>query len=465
MNPLRWVRWKVVAVLAVIGAVVYFLGLDKVALSKMNAAGETSERARWSVRDIALGILAGNATLTDVNVATPEGKARPPAGGVGKAEVEEQVLSAAGATVDLSLIEALRKRVVVEVAELQAPRVSVTRRPDGSVNVEDIGGAPPEEPSPGEPPRDWVGTIKKWYDRIQKLKKWVPEREKGEKPEEREPGVAVDYSRKVTYPFEGRPSFVARKLVAKDLEITFKDEQGASTIPPLENGRIEISEVTSSPSVQSDATTFVLSAEIAGAPIEVKGTLDLRGEKSLFSIDAVTGDLPVDLIEAFVGPSLPVDLKTGAVGLTAKVLIDGADRLEVAPSLKMKGISLEAKDPAGKIAGLDAARFAAAFNEASKELSEIEISDLRITGSLSSPRFEWGDTVKNLVVSGGKAFAKKQVEKGVEKGKEALEKELDKLPVGKELKDKVKDLNVDDLKKGIPGIFGGSKEKPPEEKK
>jgi uncharacterized protein DUF748 len=457
MNPLRWVRWKVVAVLAVLAGAVYFLGLDKVALSKLNTAGEESERARWSVRDIALGILAGNATLSDVNVATPKGKAKPAgAADAGAAEVKEQVMSAAAAKVDLSVIEVLRKRFVVEEVELQAPKVSMTRRPDGSVNVGDLGGSPPEEAPPEGPPRDWVGTIKKWYDRIQKIKKWVPER--GRKPEEREPGVAVDYSRRVTYPFEGRPSFVARKIVGKDLEITFKDEGGSESIPPLKNGRIEVFEVTSSPSVQAEATKFNLSGEIAGAPLKVEGTIDLRGEKSLFSIDAVTGDLPVALVKAFVGASLPVDLKTGTVGLTAKVLLDGADRLEVAPALKLKGITLEAKDPGGKIAGLDAAQFATAFNEASKELEQVEISDLKITGSLASPRFEWGETVKNLVVSGGKAFAKKQVDKGVEKGKEVLEKELEKLPVGKDLKDKVK---LDDLKKGIPGIFGGSKEEKP----
>jgi hypothetical protein len=44
MNPIHWVRWKVVAVLAVRGGLVYFLGLDKVALSRINAEGPREPR-------------------------------------------------------------------------------------------------------------------------------------------------------------------------------------------------------------------------------------------------------------------------------------------------------------------------------------------------------------------------------------------------------------------------------------
>ena len=59
MNPLRWVRWKVLAVLGVGIAAFYFFGLDKIALSKVNQAGDGSRAARWSVTDLALGLLGG----------------------------------------------------------------------------------------------------------------------------------------------------------------------------------------------------------------------------------------------------------------------------------------------------------------------------------------------------------------------------------------------------------------------
>ena len=57
MNPLRWVRWKVVAVLAALGIVVYFLGLDRVALSQINSAGrEKSNSETFMLGCLVLGV-------------------------------------------------------------------------------------------------------------------------------------------------------------------------------------------------------------------------------------------------------------------------------------------------------------------------------------------------------------------------------------------------------------------------
>jgi hypothetical protein len=75
MNPLRWVRWKVVAVLAVLGGIVYFLGLDRVALSKINTAGQECKAARWTISDFAMGLLTGDAALRTCRV-DAEGRRR-----------------------------------------------------------------------------------------------------------------------------------------------------------------------------------------------------------------------------------------------------------------------------------------------------------------------------------------------------------------------------------------------------
>jgi hypothetical protein len=452
MNPLRWVRWKVVIALAVLGGIAYFLGLDSVALSQVNSAGKESRAARWSVKDLALGLLGGDARFDDILVATPKGSAA-----ATSAAGKDNVFNAAQATVDISMTSLLERRYVVDQVAVKAPKLTVTRREDGTINIGEIGGAPPETaPQPPEESKDWLGAIKKWYERVQKIREKLP---KGDKKETGEKKPGVDYSRGVTYPFEGRPTVAVREIKGENFEIDFHDESRQEPLPSLKKGTIIISEVTSSPSVQEKPTTLELSGEIAGAPLKVTGTVDLRGERSLFQLDTVTGDLPVELIEAFVGPSLPVKLKSGTLGLKAKVLLDGPEKMEVAPSLSFKKILLDPKDPRGKIAGLEASQFTTAFNEASKELDALVIEDLKITGSLRSPRFEWGDTVKNLVVSGGKAFAQKQAQKGLEKGKEVLQKELDKTPLGGQLKDKLKDKNIKDLQKGLDGIFGGKEKK------
>ncbi len=450
MNPLRWVRWKVVAVLAVIFGAAYSLGLDKVALSEINTAGKESKAARWAVSDLAMGLIQGNASLRNLLLSTP------------KAGEKDQVFNADAAKLDLSMSDILARRYYVDQVAMEGPKLNVQRREDGSINIEDLGGEkPPEEPSaPGKSPQDWYETLKKWYERLQKARERIPERKKAP----REPGFKADYSRGAEYPLEGRPSYAVHEIVGSNFEVHFEDAASKAKIPPLEKGTIKITEVTSSPSVQNAPTGFSLSGVIAGSKLEVNGSLDLRGGKTALDLNGDTGDLPVSLVEAFVGASLPVSLKTGTVRVAfTKLALGGVEKLEVAPLLSFKGLTLEPKDPRGKIAGVDANQFATAFNEAMKEMPELTIDDLKITGSIRSPSFEWGDTVKNLVVSGGKAFAKKQLGKGLEKGKDLLQKEIDKVPAGAELKEKLKDVKVDNVQKGLEdaarSIFGGSKEK------
>ena len=58
---------------------------------------------------------------------------------------------------------------------------------------------------------------------------------------------------------------------------------------------------------------------------------------------------------------------------------------------------------------------------------ELENADLRITGTLSRPRFQWGDTVEKLVRQGARAFVQGEIEKAEAKGREVLEKEAGKV--------------------------------------
>lgn len=464
MNPLRWVRWKVVVVLAVIGLAGYFVGLDRIALSTLNSAGRQSNAARWAIEDLAFGLLAGNAELTQLLVDTAPKRTPPreaPAAAAAPGRDGERVFNAAGVAVDVSTMSLLARRAIVEEVRLSAPQMLISRREDGSTNVGDLGEAPEEpETAPEGPPRDWVDTAKRWYDRIEKLRKWVPAKRE---PEQKESGAPwqVDYARAVTYPFADRPGIEIHRLIGENLEIGFRDAAEGRALPALKNGTLTIANVTSRPSVQKEPTTFMLKGDVEGAKLSLGGTVDFRGDRSLIDIEVDTGDLPASLVAAFVGPSLPVSLREGTIRVRGKVRLDGAEGILVEPRLAFKDVSLEAKDPDSKVAGQDAARFAKAFNEVSREIGEMEIADLRITGTLSDPRFEWGDTVKNLVMEGAKAFASKKATEAVDRGKAELEKRLDALPIPKEAAG-VKDalggqLEGVDAKKVLPGIFGERK--------
>jgi hypothetical protein len=205
----------------------------------------------------------------------------------------------------------------------------VTRREDGTINIEDFGEPDPDDkpPAPGEV-RDWYETVKRWYERIQKVREKLPER-KSKPP--REPGFKADYSRGVTYPFEGRPSYGAREIALEDFEVTFHDDAVKSPIPKLTNGKAAIYEVTSAPGVQEQPTRFEVSGDLGPAKLKLGGTLDLRGQKTLLNMtETDTGELPASVIESFVGSSLPVKLTSGTVRVSFNsLLVDGASALRV----------------------------------------------------------------------------------------------------------------------------------------
>ena len=92
---------------------------------------------------------------------------------------------------------------------------------------------------------------------------------------------------------------------------------------------------------------------------------------------------------------------------------------------------------------------------------------MTIGGTLDRPEFNWGDTVKNLVLQGGKAFADKQlakarelVDKEADKLREKVDEERAKLEAeaSQKLKDAVKDSGVaDEIEKGLKDLLPGSK--------
>ncbi|MBN1441451.1 MAG: DUF748 domain-containing protein [Planctomycetes bacterium] len=452
MNPLRWLRWKLLVAFLVIGGALYLFGLDPLAKWKVNDLGSLGEKARWTVGGIDLGILTGDLSLADLLVATARA-----AGGVAEApegapDEKEKVLSADAAEIELSMNGLLRKRFVVDRIRVRAPNLRVDRRPDGSTNIGDLAGTETEaeaEEEAGEP-TDWVAAAKKWYERIQKYREKLS-RKKGEGREEGEDGspeAAGPERRRALYVFEDRPGMVIHEVVAEGLEVDFSDASAPSPLPSLKNGLVSVTGLSSSPSVHDAPIGFKVEGDLEGSRLSLQGEIDLTGDVSKYMTEIRTGPLPASVIQAFVGKSLPVEISAGTVELSAKLGLDGDENLRIEPVLlTFQGVRLGEKAEHSRVAGVDAKRFVTAFNEASGQLGSepIKIADLKITGTLSSPRFEWGETVLDLVRQGGEAFARAQLAKAEQKAREAVGEQAEKLrselgekiddAIGKELGD------------------------------
>jgi hypothetical protein len=471
MNPIKWVRWKVVIVFAVLGGGLYFLGLNPLAHQQINSLGsDGSAGARFSVEKVGLGLLQGRSSFDLFQLATP--------GKTVKVEDEEKarVAKADEIVCDLGMDDFLRKRFAVDEVGITRPLLRLERRADGTINVGDIGQTEPQEPE-GKP-TDWVEAIKEWGGKLKKRieerqRKAAEEREKGSKPPEQK-GMRADYSLAATYPFEDQPRALVRKLRAEALEIQFKDATGELQPPPIKNGKIEILNLSDRPEVVKEPIQLSISGEIEGAPIEITGTIDLRkiGEgaaavaSNILFFNVKAKGMPLqNVVQAFAGDSLNATFEKGTADLDAEIRLTDLTALSIRPPAADKalfalhGVQMQAK-PGAKIAGFDGEKFAQAVNE----VGDLEIKDLEIGGTLTSPEFKWGDTVKTLVLEGGKAFAKKQAQKGIDKGTEKAQGLLDKnlSPDAKKAVEGV--LPGADVKKAagglLPGLFGGKKEEP-----
>jgi len=455
MNPLKWIRWKVVVVFGVVifGAL-YFLGLNPLARKGINELGSSGQAgARFSIAKVALGILTGQSDFDDFKMATP--RKVPP-----EEEPKQQVASAEKIVFDLGVADILRKRFTVDELTITRPLLRIERREDGTINVGEIGASEEEiEKEKSEKtekkPTDWVKSIEEWIERIRKR---MEEREKKEKEEPqvaKKEGWRPDYSRQITYPFEKNYRVLARKVSAEALEIRFEDDAGKLKPPPIKNGKIEITNLSDRPEYFQDAPIGIsVSGEIANSPIKISGILDLRrtetGKKNLINltVSATNVDLK-KVVEAFAGPSLDVSFEKGTADLNAEIRLIDLENLRIAgvaadrPLLALRGVELKAK-PGAEIAGLPAEKFATALNN----VGELEANP-EITGTLTNPKVNWGETIKEFIASGGKAYAKKQINRGIEKGTREAQDLLNK-EVGEK---------APELKKGLQDVIpGGEKE-------
>lgn len=475
MNPLKWFRWKIVAILVVLLGAFYFFGLDPLALSQVNDLGSGEVGARWNVKRLDLGFLSGAFDFNGVRVATGADR--------DLSAADERVFSADKIHFGFDMGQALRKRfhgaLVVEV-----PRLRIERRPDGSINVGDIGEEPEkEEPAPETKPTDWAKSIREWFERLKKIQEKVGKREPGEEGEGRRPPEGgqegrIDTSRRVTYPYRDVARYVARRVSAEGFEIEFVDQKEGGVdaasgegFLALTEGKLEVSNLSEKPSKLDEPIGWVLSGKLAGAPVELSGTLDLRTLDeaeggSLLKFKFGGTGLPAALANRFARTSLPIRFQGGELDLVADIRIESLERLDIRPIIGFREVTVQPREGVRKIAGFDADVFCRAFNEA----GTFRLEDLRLGGTFSDPEVQIGDSLKQLVVSGGKAFAKKQLDKGLEKGAEEVKKQLDKVLDGKlekaggsklleDLTGRGVQENVDNVKEGLgsglKGLLGG----------
>ena len=101
---------------------------------------------------------------------------------------------------------------------------------------------------------------------------------------------------------------------------------------------------------------------------------------------------------------------------------------EAQPVIELSNLVAKARDPNGKIVGIDAEKVATEVTEA----GAFTLKDVKISGTLLEPRIDMGDTLKQIAIEGGKRFVAKAATAAVDKAADAASKKVEeKLGNGK----------------------------------
>jgi hypothetical protein len=172
--------------------------------------------------------------------------------------------------------------------------------------------------------------------------------------------------------------------------------------------------------------------------VKLAGSLDLTGEDTLSKIDAHLAKLPLAALDPYL-KQIPLRFEGDSLGTFDIPLTLKGWEIDWKPAMLLDRIEARARQPDGKIAGFEAERVATEVTNAGRVL----IDSIRIHGPIWAPTIE-GDveTVKALVLEGGKAYAAKQATKLLDEQKAKL---LEKNPA---LQKKLKEAGVERILEG-----------------
>lgn len=388
MNPLRAVRWKLLAGLVVVGAAASWLGLPALLDRAISLWAEEELLSRASSGGVSLSLLSGRCTIEDLHIPDPQGGSEP-------------LLAADRLEADLSLADLLRRRVVVEVLRVERPRATLVQDEEGRLNVEETRkekarreGLDPREVARTarelygkvEEGRDWVQGIRSFLAHLQAEERLGPERPAGRTP--------------LT---ELGPRFVVRKLEISRLHVNLDGPSGA---PGIRETAVAGQELSSDPARHDEHTGLRLQGLLGReqpAAFWLQARLEPRDGSLRTHLDrAELADLQASHLQPLLGATLPFNLDAGRVAVRAT---DGwirtPDAMDVTATILVAGLKVSPKPGVASLGGFPADRLCRALSDAGT--FELEV---RLTGPPLAPRVDLGDFTERLMRMGAAAFRK-----------------------------------------------------------
>lgn len=426
-------------------------GLAK-ALGMVDIDGNVVQRGKVEFDDATFNfsLVKGNLHIENLQVANPKNP-------------KENLLTAKKVDGKISFAALLRRQFLVESLELDTPLLAVARETDGSLSIE------PKPPAGTPPPpanQDWATKAKSYLERA---KKEYDERQKKKAEEKKDPKADKkdDKAKKpssladaIDRAQEGLPGenadllasrWVVQKVILSGFAVNLQDPQNTAPSFAFNDGKLL--EAAQNRLENGKATVLNLVGALVDVSKREQGKVKLDFTQDApdkdptkpvgWKLHAELAEIDLHETDGLFAEVIPLKFEKGKATLVIDATGTGLDgTLDCKPKISFKEVVAQARNTTEKIGGMDSTKVAQEVTNC----GEFELNDIKITGCVLAPKVELGDTLKDLVVQGGKAYAKKKgtemLNKGVDK---ALEKVGEKVPgVGDkadDVKKKLGDLN------------------------
>jgi uncharacterized protein (TIGR03546 family) len=417
----------------------------------------------WDDATFKVSLLQGTLVMNNLEIASPK-------------DTTQNLFKAKAVEIDVSTLALLRRRFVVNLVKLDTPELAVARDKDGSLSIEPTPAADAPKVAPGA---DWASRARSAFERAKKEeddRKKKAEEKKAEEAKAKAEGkktAAEDaaHKRPQTLAEAGEraaegipganpllaspPRWVVRKTEMTGFKVSLTDPQAAQPGFVFKTG--QALEATQDRRANEKSTDGNFDGTLLSAAGKDAGSVQLtfsadppdqdETKPTGWKVHLVLGNVDLHESDALFADGVPLKFDQGKVTITVDATGHGVDGdLDASPKISFTDVVAHARNPGQPILGADPERVAQAVTTK----KNFELTDVKVTGTILSPKFDMGDSFKKILLDAGLDIAKAKAE---EAAKPLIDKIEKKVPVPAGVGDGAK-KGVDDVLKKGTDFFG-----------
>jgi len=385
-GPFRFVRKKILIVLPVIYAICYLLAAVVVPFFAGRIATSAASfviGGEVAVEQSSFSLFTGSLDLTSISVQDPK-------------KPQENILEIPSLTLDAGMLPLLKKRVVFNVVVIKEASLHVERESDGTLNVDNFTSGWNAEgylewAAQYADKVDWLGLLRHFVDYLCQPR-----------PHSLKKDVLSRYSGGRSFP-GFRPSFAVERLEIGRVHLALEDARDSGEgLPPVTLFEVELSNLALPARLNRDPITLRLTGRIGDDPDStflLSASFDNREEVTDHRYDFELTKIDLTRFLSLYETTLPVDIVSGRVTLSAGITIHGDDVLgEISLLLEDFRLAEREGHPLFGLSPELSSRAVEGINRYAESLP-IVIGFL-VDGDTASPQFHWEGALLEIARQG-----------------------------------------------------------------